>query len=54
MNLKIMVTGKNKRIAIDVSHHLEADRGYKVVKCEASFVRQGSERNAQCGYYLSG
>lgn len=36
MNLKIMVTGKNKRIAIDVSHHLEADRGYKVVKCEAS------------------
>ena len=35
MKVKIMVTGKNRRIAIDVSQHLEADRGYKVIKCEA-------------------
>ncbi len=35
MKLKIMMTGKNKRIALDVSGHLENDRGYTVTKCPA-------------------
>lgn len=36
MKLKIMITGKNKKIAMDLAGHLEGDRGYKVIKCEAS------------------
>ena len=36
MKLKIMITGKNKKIALDLAGHLEGDRGYKVIKCEAS------------------
>ncbi len=33
MILKVMVTGKNRRIASDISEHLEHDRGYITVKC---------------------
>ncbi|MBR5407050.1 MAG: response regulator [Lachnospiraceae bacterium] len=36
MHLKIMVTGKNRKIATDISDHLMTDRGYSVVKCGAS------------------
>ena len=32
-DLKILVTGKNRRIAKDVCDHLESDRGYKAIKC---------------------
>ena len=31
--LKILVTGKNRRIAKDISEHCEDDRGYTTVKC---------------------
>ena len=34
-DLKILVTGKNRRIAKDISEHLEMDRGYISVKCRA-------------------
>ncbi len=34
--LKIMVTGKNKRIANDICNHLAEDRDYSVFKCESS------------------
>ena len=34
-DLKILVTGKNRRIAKDISEHLEVDRGYISVKCRA-------------------
>ncbi|MCR4590801.1 MAG: response regulator [Lachnospiraceae bacterium] len=33
MILKVMVTGKNRRIASDICDHLEHDRGYITVKC---------------------
>ncbi len=33
MKLKVMLTGRNQRIAANISEHLEADRGYEVVKC---------------------
>ncbi len=36
MKLKIMVTGKNRRIAVDVSEHLTNDRDYSTVKCASS------------------
>ncbi|MCR5356280.1 MAG: response regulator [Lachnospiraceae bacterium] len=36
MQLKVMVTGKNRKIASDISEHLTQDRGYSVVKCKAS------------------
>lgn len=36
MNLKIMVTGKNRRIASDLCDHLDSDRGCFTVKCPAS------------------
>ncbi|MCR5409874.1 MAG: response regulator [Lachnospiraceae bacterium] len=36
MNLKIMITGKNKRISSDLCEHLESDRGSFIVKCPAS------------------
>ena len=32
--LKILVTGKNRRIAKDICDHLEKDRGYKPAKCK--------------------
>ncbi len=35
-NLKIMVTGKNRRIAVDICKHLESDRDYFPIKCAAS------------------
>lgn len=34
--LKIMVTGKNRRIAGDICNHLAEDRDYSVVKCAAN------------------
>ena len=34
MQMKILVTGKNRKVALDVCEHLETDRGYKTVKCE--------------------
>lgn len=36
MQLKVMVTGKNRKIASDISEHLVADRGYNVIKCASS------------------
>ncbi|MBQ7677666.1 MAG: response regulator [Lachnospiraceae bacterium] len=36
MRLKIMVTGKNRRIAMDVGEHLANDRDYITVKCASS------------------
>lgn len=33
MKLKILVTGKNKKVCGDISTHLENDRGYLTVKC---------------------
>lgn len=36
MRLKIMLTGKNRRIAKDVSEHLTNDRDYITVKCPSS------------------
>lgn len=34
--LKIMVTGKNRRIASDICNHLADDRNYNVIKCAAT------------------
>ena len=34
MQMKILVTGKNRKVAMDVCEHLENDRGYKTVRCE--------------------
>ncbi|MBQ7583687.1 MAG: hypothetical protein IJT24_03675, partial [Lachnospiraceae bacterium] len=36
MSLKVMVTGKNRRIAADISEHLENDRGCFTIKCPPS------------------
>ena len=36
MQLKVMVTGKNRKIASDICDHLVADRGYNVIKCASS------------------
>ena len=33
--LKILVTGKNKRIAGDICNHLAEDKDYYVIKCPA-------------------
>ncbi len=33
MKLKVLVTGRNKRIARDICEHLEDDRGYVALKC---------------------
>lgn len=33
MSLKILVTGRNRRIATDICEHLESDRGYVTLKC---------------------
>ena len=34
MQMKILVTGKNRKVATDICEHLEADRGYVTVKCD--------------------
>ncbi len=34
MQLKILVTGKNRKVASDICEHLEADRGYVTIKCD--------------------
>lgn len=36
MKLKVLVTGKNKKICRDISEHLETDRGYTTIKCAPS------------------
>ena len=36
MKLKIMVTGRNKKVAGDISSHLENDKGYITIRCEPS------------------
>ncbi len=36
MKLKVLVTGRNKKIAKDICEHLEQDRGYITIKCEPS------------------
>ena len=36
MKLKIMVTGKNRKIATDVCEHLESEKDYSIIKCAAS------------------
>ncbi len=33
--LKVLVTGKNRRIATDICNHLAVDRDYSVIKCAA-------------------
>lgn len=35
MQFKILVTGKNIKIASDISDHLEMDRGYATIRCSA-------------------
>lgn len=34
MDLKILVTGRNDKVASDIHEHLVVDKGYKVVSCE--------------------
>ncbi len=34
MKLKVLITGKNKKVCRDIAEHLENDRGYLTVKCE--------------------
>lgn len=34
MQLKVLVTGKNRKVANDLCDHLQADRGYVTVKCD--------------------
>ncbi len=36
MQLKVMVTGRNRKIAADLYEHLTADRGYSVIRCASS------------------
>lgn len=36
MKLRIMVTGKNRRIASDICEHLQSDRDYPTIKCPAT------------------
>ncbi len=36
MQLKVLVTGKNRKVATDICEHLETDRGYITVKCDPS------------------
>ena len=36
MKLKVLVTGKNRKVATDICEHLEADRGYSTIKCDPS------------------
>ncbi len=38
MKLQILVTGQNRRVATDLCEHLESDRGYLTVKCNANKV----------------
>ena len=33
MKLKVLITGKNRKVAGDISERLEKDRGYFIVKC---------------------
>ena len=33
MKLKVLITGKNRKIASDIHDHLYSDRNYKLVKC---------------------
>ena len=33
MNLKIMVTGRNRRIATDICEHISSEREYSTIKC---------------------
>ena len=32
--MKILVTGRNQKVASDLSEHLTADKGYEVIQCE--------------------
>lgn len=34
MKLKVLVTGKNRKVASDICEHLQADRGYVTIKCD--------------------
>ncbi len=36
MNVKVLVTGRNRKIAQDVCEHLQSDREYMTVKCDAN------------------
>ncbi len=36
VKLRILVTGRNRKIAKDISEHLDLDKGYTVIKCNAS------------------
>ena len=36
MSMKIMITGKNRKIALDIDEHLHDDRDYTLIKCAAS------------------
>lgn len=36
MQLKVLVTGKNRKVAKDVCEHLQTDRGYSTIKCDPS------------------
>ncbi len=34
MDLKVLVTGKNRKVANDVCEHIQTDRGYTTIKCD--------------------
>ena len=34
MDFKILITGRNRKVAGDIGSHLEQDRGYKILKCD--------------------
>lgn len=34
MQLKVLVTGKNRKVANDICKHLQEDRGYVTIKCD--------------------
>lgn len=34
MSLKVLVTGKNRKVASDICEHLQTDRGYVTIKCD--------------------
>lgn len=36
MELKVLVTGRNRKVARDICEHLEMERGYRTIKCAPS------------------
>ena len=36
MKLKLLVTGRNRRMAVDLCEHIELDRNFEIIKCPVS------------------